>query len=146
MAIDAGKWHIEDAGTMTKACRHIALFLAWAASRGLAGAEIDAKAVAKRPTAYLVAECDGELTRDDLAPEGNRFARAEYDAYLQEVHDLAVARGVDDYDLAEDAATAKYFHGWLDAQLDAFRAKAAKKKTAAKKKAAPAKKKAAKRA
>ena len=144
MAIDAGKWHIEDAGTMEKACRHIALFLAWAAGRGLAGAEVDAKALAKRPTAYLIAECDGELAQDDLGAEGKRFARAEYDAYLLEVHEFAASRGLEDYEIPDDAATAAYFRGWLDAQLDAFRAKP-KKKPAAKKPAAkkPAAKKAA---
>ena len=58
MVIDRGDWHLDDAKTWERACRHIALFLWWAADRGLAGPEIDAKAMAKRPTTYFIKQCD----------------------------------------------------------------------------------------
>jgi hypothetical protein len=150
MAIDRGDWHFEDAGTWERACRHIALFLFWAAERGLAAPSIEAKAMAKGPTQYFIKQCDTKLWADDLGKEGNRFVVTEYDAYLKEVHARAAALGIDDYDLPEDRETAKHFFAWLDARLAAWRAKksmgaAAHKKQAAKKAKATPKKHAAKK-
>ena len=139
MAIDRGDWHFEDAGTWERACRHIALFLWWAAERGLAGPDIDAKAMKKGATRYFIKECDTKLWNDDLNEEGNRFVRTNYNPYLEAVHAYAASHDLDDYDIPENAATAKHFFAWLDDRLAAWRAKP-KKKTAAKKKAAPKKK------
>jgi|SRR5580658_8908676 len=48
MSIDRGDPHFEDAGNWTKACRHIALFLWWAAERTLSSDEVDAIAEHER--------------------------------------------------------------------------------------------------
>jgi hypothetical protein len=136
MAIDRGDWHFEDAGTWERACRHIALFLWWAAERGLAAPSIEAKAMAKGPTQYFIKQCDTKLWADDLGKEGNRFVVTEYDAYLKEVHARAAALGIDDYDLPEDRETAKHFFAWLDARLAAWRTKKSKSAAAPKQKAA----------
>ncbi len=143
MAIDRGDWHFEDAGTWDRACRHIALFLWWAAERGLAGPEIDAKAMAKGPTRYFIKQCDTKLWDEDLGAEGNRFVKTNYNPYLEAVHAYAESHDLDDYEIPENAATAKHFFAWLDERLASWRKKP-KKAAPAKKKAAP-KKKAAKK-
>lgn len=143
MSIDRGDSHFADAKTWNRACRHIGLFLWWAAERGLASDEVDAKACAKAPTKYFITNCDTKLWDDDLTTEGQAFAKAEYDAYLHAVAAYARTLGVGDYEIRESKTTAKHFFDVLDKRLAAFRTKAAAKKKRARKPAAkrkPAKK------
>lgn len=122
MAIDRGDWHFDDATTWERACRHIGLYLWWAAKRGLAP-EHDAAAAAKAPTAYFIRMCDTKLWDEDFSAEGLAFTNAEYKAYLGEVSNHAEQAGIGDYDLPEDTATAAYFFAWLDESLAKWRAK-----------------------
>ncbi|HEY5934658.1 MAG TPA: hypothetical protein VIU61_08485 [Kofleriaceae bacterium] len=143
MSIDRGDSHFADAKTWNRACRHIGLFLWWAAERGLASDEVDAKACAKAPTKYFITHCDTKLWDDDLTTEGQAFAKAEYDAYLHAVAAYARTLGVGDYEIRESKATAKHFFDVLDKRLATFRTKAATKKKRARKptvKKKPAKK------
>jgi hypothetical protein len=141
MSIDRGDSHFADAKTWSRACRHIGLFLWWAAERGLASDEVDAKACAKAPTKYFITHCDTKLWDDDFTSEGHAFARAEYDAYLHAVAAYARTLGVGDYEIRESKATTKHFFDVLDKRLAAFRAKQATKKQRKK----PAKRKPAKK-
>ncbi|MBX3252315.1 MAG: hypothetical protein KF901_34395 [Myxococcales bacterium] len=122
MAIDRGDSHFDDAGTWERACRHIGLFLWWAAGRGLASEEHDPSALAEDPTQYVISECDTKLWNEDLSDEGNAFAEAAYDAYLGEVSAYAKSLRVGDYDIPANAATKAHFSLWLDRRLDAWRA------------------------
>jgi hypothetical protein len=122
MAIDRGDYHLEDAKTWERACRHIGLFLWWAAERGLASEEHDAKAAAANPTKYFINSCDTKLWNEDLTDDGNAFAEAEYDAYLTEQGAYARALGVGDCEIPESAATSKHFFAWLDLRLAGWRA------------------------
>ncbi len=54
MAIDRGDAHLDDAGSWEAACRHIAIFLFWAAERGLASDDHDAADVRADPIAYFI--------------------------------------------------------------------------------------------
>lgn len=142
MAIDRGDWHMHDAKTWPRACRHIALFLAWAAQRGLASPEIRAREIAKGPTAYFIKQCDTKLSTEDLTAEGNRFVRAAYTPYLKAVHAYAAHHELDDYEIPESKPTERHFFAWLDARLAAWRQGRAKKGAAAKETPARPKKKA----
>lgn len=123
MAIDRGDSHFDDAGTYERACRHIALFLWWAAERGLASDLHNAKTVARAPTQHFISECDTKLCDEDFSDEGNAFAKAAYSAYLDEVSAYAGRLGIGDCDVPEDAETARHFFDWLDHRLRAWRAK-----------------------
>jgi hypothetical protein len=122
MSIDRGDSHFDDAGNWEQACRHIGLFLWWAANRGLASEEHGPDAMAENPTEYFIANCDTKLWRDDFNDEGNAFAEAEYDAYLGAVSAYARSIGVGDYEIPTDRATTDHFFAWLDRRLDAWRA------------------------
>jgi len=139
MSIDRGDSHVGDAGTWNRACRHIGLFLWWAAARGLASDEVDAKAIAKAPTKYFISHCDTKLWDEDFTTEGRAFAAAEYDAYLHAVAAYARALGVGDYEIRESKRTTKHFFDALDKRLAAFRAKPAKKSARKPKSKKPAK-------
>ena len=146
MSIDRGDSHFDDAGTWEKACRHIGLYLAWAAERGLASDDHDAKDVAKSPTQHFIAMCDTKLWEDDFNEAGLAFTNAWYTSYLSEVSKYAKQRGVTDYEIPENAVTKQHFYAFLDDKLADAREKpaasAAKKKKPEKK---PAKKPAAKK-
>ena len=100
MSIDRGDSHFEDAGTWERACRHIALFLYWAAERGLASDDHTPKAMAKNPTRHFIQWCDTKLWDDDLTDAGRAFAEAKYSAYCKEVSAYAKTVGVGDYELS----------------------------------------------
>jgi hypothetical protein len=121
-----GEDHITDAKTWERACRHIGLLLWWAAERGLASDDHDAKKARKAPTRYFIQQCDTKLFGDDLSDDGAAFIAATYDAYLAEVVAYAKRQKVSMYEIKENAATAKHFFDWLDAAL-AKRAKAKRK-------------------
>jgi hypothetical protein len=114
MSIDRGDAHFRDAGTWTKACRHIALFLWWAAERGLSSSEVDATEMAAAPTRYFIDHCDTKLWDEDLTVEGNAFAAAAYNGYLGAVSEYARSLGIGDYDIPPDEKTQMWFFGWLD--------------------------------
>jgi hypothetical protein len=121
MAIDRGDSHIDDAGTWERACRHMALFLWWAAERGLASEDHDPADIRTAPTKHFIDQCDTKLWNDDLSPLGNAFAASAYEAYLAEVSAYARALGVGDYDIPEASATTDHFFAWLDARLASFK-------------------------
>jgi hypothetical protein len=136
MAIDRGDYHHDDAGSWDKACRHIGRYLAWAAARGLASDDHDAKAALKNPTKYFISACDMKLWDEDFNPEGLAFTTAQYNNYLRAHERYAKQLGVTDYEVPDSPATTKHFHAWLDAALVKFRAKkkpVVKKKPAVKK-------------
>lgn len=108
-----------DAETWERACRHIGLFLWWAAERGLASEDHEPGALRTNATKYFIEQCDTKLWDEDLTDEGNAFAESEYDAYLEEVSAYARSLGVGDYEIAECEATTKHFFGWLDARRSA---------------------------
>ena len=114
MAIDRGDSHYDDAGSWEKACRHMALFLWWAAERGLASDEHDVASLRENATKHFIEQCDTKLWDEDLNDEGNAFASREYEAYLSEVHSYASSLGVGDYEIPEGEATKKHFFAWLD--------------------------------
>ncbi len=114
VSIDRGDSHIESAGTWNRACRHIAVFLWWAAERGLAAKRIDAKKIAKDPIKYFMSECDAKLWDEDLNDDGNAFAAARYDTYLRQIDQRGTALGFDGYRFKLDAKTNSYFFGVLD--------------------------------
>jgi hypothetical protein len=117
--IDNGEYHMADAKNWEQACRHIGLFLWWAAERGLA-AEAHHPAVLRcGATAHVLLQCETKLVADDLNEQGNVFAAAEYDNYLGEVHAYAGTLGINDYDLVEDDTTKAHFFAWLDARREA---------------------------
>ena len=61
MSIDRGDSHYGDAKTWERACRHIGLFLWWAAERGLASEEHELEEVRSDPTAHFISACDTKL-------------------------------------------------------------------------------------
>jgi predicted DNA-binding WGR domain protein len=119
-----GEDHITEGKTWKRACRHIGLLLWWAAERGLAGGDHDAKKARKAPTRYFIEQCDTKLFGDDLSDEGGRFVVDTYDAYLAEVGAYAAKRKIGLYDIPENAATAKHFFEWLDRELAVWRSRA----------------------
>jgi len=123
MSIDRGDAHLSDAGTWERACRHMALFLFWAAERGLAAKEHDPRKMGDRPTEYFIAQCDTKLWEEDLSDEGTAFAKARYDAYLGEVEAYAARLRVGAYDISEAPTTTQHFFAWLDAALADWRRK-----------------------
>jgi hypothetical protein len=134
MSHDRGDWHIDNARTWKRACRHIALYLWWAVDRGLGSDRHDAKKIAKSPTEYFISECDTKLWDEDFTAKGDAFTTAEYDKYLGKVSAYARTLGVGDYDVRQNATTKQYFFDLLDRRLAAWRKRAKKKKPAAKKK------------
>jgi hypothetical protein len=106
--------HYDEARSWERACRHIALFLWWAAERGLASAEHDVSAIRANPTKHFIEMCDTKLTHEDLTDAGNAFAASAYEDYLTEVSNYAHAHIVPLYEIPEDAATGKHFFAWLD--------------------------------
>ena len=124
MSIDRGDSHYDTAGSWEKACRHIALFLWWAAERGLAAGEDethDPDEIAKAPTKYFIQQCDTKLWHSDLTAEGDAFAKAEYSPYLTEVSSYGKQIGVGDYEIPESPETAEHFFAWLDERLAKWR-------------------------
>jgi hypothetical protein len=138
VSIDRADSYIEGAGTWHRACRHIAVFLWWAADRGLASKSVDAKAIAKAPIKYFIAHCDMKLWDDDLGTEGGAFAAARYDTYLRIIDHRATELGIDGYQFRLAHETNTYFFGVLDGLLAEWREVHVK---APKKPAAKAKKK-----
>jgi hypothetical protein len=122
-SIDRADGHLEEARTWNRACRHIALFLWWAAERGLADAGIDPRGLARSPVRYFLAECDGKLQPEDLDVEGRAFAEATYRAYAKEVEAYARKLRVGGFDVPANRATANHFFAWLDARLATWRRK-----------------------
>jgi hypothetical protein len=126
MSHDRGDSHWEDAKTWERACRHIALFLWWAAERGLASDDHDPKVMAKGPTEHFIGMCDTKLWDDDFNEEGSAFATAEYEGYLKSVSAYAKSLGIGDYDIAENEATKQHFFELLDRRLTAWRSRSTK--------------------
>jgi hypothetical protein len=124
VSIDRGDSHIEHAGTWEKACRHISLYLWWAAERGMASELHPVKAIAKNPTRHFIQQCDTKLWEDDLTADGNRFAELAYGDYCTEVSRYAASLGVGDYEIPENATTKDHFFAWLDARYEKYRTKA----------------------
>jgi len=118
---DRGDSHFDTAGSWERACRHISLFLWWAAERGLTSTDINAIEVAASPTEYFIANCDTKLREEDFNAEGNRFAAARYGLYLEDLSIYALTLGVSDYEIPENTVTKNYFFGLLDARLAEFR-------------------------
>lgn len=116
MSIDRADDHLHDAKTWPRACRHVGLFLWWAAERGLASERHDPDEVRRAPTEYFGA-CDGKLLERDLTEQGNTFASRWYRAYLNETSAYARTLGVGDYEIPEGEATTKHFFAWLDGRL-----------------------------
>lgn len=115
MKYDDATWHTgdgfpvelsEDAGAT-----HIGMFFAWALSSGLgskfhcdefAGELLKLKKRAVTPGRYLIDNCDGKLTAEDMSAEGNAFAADYFDSE---------DRGyVDDYDAALVEELPSVFH------------------------------------
>ena len=117
MSIDRGDAHFADAKTWERACRHIGLFLWWAAERGLASEDHELSAVRANPTQHFIDACDTKLWDEDLTAVGNAFAQGEYGAYLNEVGAYAKVLSVGDYEIPEGLATTKHFFDWLDGRL-----------------------------
>ncbi len=117
MAIDRGDSHYDDAGSWERACRHIGLFLWWAAERGLASEDHELASLRANATQHVIDHCDTKLWDEDLTDEGNAFATSEYDAYLGEVSAYARTLGVGDYEVPEGEVTKKHFFEWLDGRL-----------------------------
>ena len=109
MAIDRGDWHYDDAQTWERACRHIGLFLWWAAERGLASEEHDVSAVRANPTKHFIERCDTKLWGEDLTDAGNAFAETEYSAYLDAVGAYTAALGLGAYEIPEGEVTTEHF-------------------------------------
>jgi hypothetical protein len=121
VSIDRGDSHWEDAGTWERACRHIALFLWWAAEHNLASEDHDPKVMAKDPTGHFIGMCDTKLWNDDFTEDGVAFAEDAYSDYLVEVEAYAQRLGVGDYEIPENATTQQHFFAWLDARFAAYR-------------------------
>lgn len=136
MSIDRGDSHIESAKTWNRACRHIAVYLWWAAERGLAAKRIDAKAIAKAPVKYFMAHCDAKLWDEEFNEEGVAFSAARYDTYLRLIDARAVQLGIDGYQFKLDRQTNTYFFGMLDGLYGEWREAHAPKKRAKKRPAA----------
>ena len=137
MSIDRGDSHIASAKTWNRACRHIAVYLWWAAERGLAAKGVDKKALAKAPIKYFIAHCDTKLWDEDFTTEGGAFAAARYDTYLRLINHRATELGIDGYQFRLEQKTNAYFFGVLDGLLAEWRevhVKAPKKPAAVKKK------------
>lgn len=117
MSIDRGDAHVGDAKTWQRACRHMGLFLWWAAERGLAAETHELESIRLDPTEHFICACDAKLWEEDLNERGNAFALQAYGAYLDEVGAYARVLGVGDYEIPENEATAKHFFGWLDGRL-----------------------------
>ena len=128
VSIDRGDSHLESAGTWNRACRHIALYLWWAADRGLAAKRIDGKAVAKAPVKYFMSHCDSKLWDEDFNEAGVAFAAARYDTYLRLIDSRAQELGIDGYRFKLDVKTNAYFFGLLDGLLGEWREVHAPKK------------------
>lgn len=117
MAIDRGDSHYDDAGSWERACRHIGLFLWWAAERGLASEHHDPKKIRENPTEHFISQCDTKLYDEDMTEDGRAFAASEYGNYLGEVSAYARTLSVTDYEIPENDVTTKHFFDWLDARL-----------------------------
>ena len=121
MSIDRGDWHWEDAGSWEAACRHIGLFLLWAAERGLADDAHHPTAMRADPTKYFIGACDTKLIDDDLTEEGAAFARVAYTEYLSAYAKIAEGQGAPTY-AAEDTAELRLeLFDWLDDRLARWR-------------------------
>lgn len=81
--IDRGDAHHHDAGGWPEACHHMGVFLAWAASRGLADPRHTAELarLEATPASYIVRMCDTKLLPDDFAAD-EALIRGIYAAYL----------------------------------------------------------------
>lgn len=123
MSIDRGDLHYADAGTWERACRHMGLFLWWAAERGLAAEDHDVQRVRENATEYFISQCDTKLWDEDLTGEGNAFAKARYNACLGEVSAYAASLGVGAYEVPESQTTTDHIFDWLDASLAEWREK-----------------------
>lgn len=110
------------------AAGHIALFLRWCDQRGLifeflneeSGAELaKARAGAITYTEFLLSQCDGKLLDEFLSEEGNRFAAAYYDRYLEDFRAISGFPAYSRTELEHDYAAISTF---LDRRLAEFQA------------------------
>ncbi len=122
MAIDRGDYHVDSAGSIELACRHIGLYLWWAAERGLASTAHDPAEVAQGPTGYFIRICDAKLWDEDFNDEGLAFTGFVYESYLGELSRYARELGVDDYQVPQTAELKDQFFGWLDRKLEIWKA------------------------
>jgi hypothetical protein len=82
--IDAAAHHF-DGGSWDAAARPLALFLWWAAQRGLAAAHVPSEPPGRglEPwVRYILERADGKLTTEDLSEPSGVFALAIWDAFL----------------------------------------------------------------
>lgn len=121
MSLDRGDAHYDDAGNWPRACRHIGLFLWWAADRGVAAIQHDPAKMKADPTGYFIDACDSKLQEDDLNNEGKAFARARYGLYVEAVATFARDHEMGTYDIPHGDATTTWFFAWLDAELRKWR-------------------------
>lgn len=122
MAIDRGQYHFEDAGSWEAACRHIGVFVAWAAKRGLLELRDELAAITRAPTRYVIDHLDCSLLDDNLTDEGARFAQVAYRRFLREYNTTAVELDVEVYRVPErHPEITMHMERWLDAQLAAWR-------------------------
>lgn len=95
--LDDASWH--DAAT------HIGLFVAWILLAGLWKGEASQTAVVAKVRRrsmtggqFLLQQCDGKLTSDDLTAEGAGFAESYYPKqYMKDYHRLLVGKQPTDY-------------------------------------------------
>ncbi|MDI1447222.1 hypothetical protein [Polyangium sp. 6x1] len=82
-AIDKAIHHHAEAGSWDAAAIHIAVFLQWAAERGLTSGDIDRARVAADPLRYLLDDLDGTLPDGALTAEGAAFALAIWEEHRE---------------------------------------------------------------
>lgn len=98
--IDAAAHHF-DGGSWDAAARPLALFLRWAAQRGLAAAHVPSEPAQQSVepwVRYILERADGKLTTEDLSEPSGVFALAIWDAFLGVLanDDAASTRWLDD--------------------------------------------------
>jgi hypothetical protein len=107
MTYDDARWHLTDEFPANlphaAAATHTGMFVAWALLSGLGGGahatpehvfQLAGRTIT--PGAFLLAECGGRFTDDDLDAEGNAFAQDYFDfdegEYLDD-YEAAVGQG-----------------------------------------------------
>lgn len=110
---------------------HIAMFMAWAFTRGYTGAihledadsARDVERIKSRsmdPREFLIRRCDEKLTHHDLNEEANRFTQAYYSASY--FADLEETFGSDSYDIANSWENYDRIAAVLDRRFQEWRA------------------------
>ncbi len=128
MAIDKLKFHVDDADSEEQAAAHMAIFLEWAAKKGMLSDAHDPAKVLADPVRYVIDECP-DLAESDFKDEALDFVQEQYGEYLDYLGEHAQDAGMSSYEYAATDEGREDMLECLDEALEEFQQEAAERPT-----------------